>query len=137
MSQISKTVVRALKKAQDEYPYFSRGFQALTFVESDQVPTMGVDKYWRVYYNPTFCEENKISLYNVIRHELEHLLREHEARIQHRNHDGWNIACDAEINDGIDLLPPDCVRPVSLNAPDHKTAEYHYDKIPHQRPHCS
>ncbi len=38
-------------------PYLSRGMWALTWVFTDQVPTMAVDRRWRVYVNPAHVAE--------------------------------------------------------------------------------
>ena len=130
MSQTNTALIYAIKQAQEEYPYYSRGFQALTFVPDERVPTMGVDKYWRVYYNPTWCTKNVHTLYNVVRHELEHLLRDHAGRRGVRGPELWNVACDMEINDELSPLPLGACLPDSINEPDHKTAEYYYSKIP-------
>lgn len=56
-------------------------------------------------------------------HEVEHLIRAHATRRGDRDAHLWNMACDFEINDGIDmpgsdlLLPPDfCPTPAKQRA---------------------
>jgi predicted metal-dependent peptidase len=103
----------AFLKASIHYPYYARGFAALTPIESDSVvdfmgnPTFAVDKYWRFYYHPKALEGPlRFEMWHILRHELEHLLRAHPER--HKNRQGvmWNIACDMEINDDIPFAAP-------------------------------
>lgn len=101
--------------------------RALTPVFTDRVPTMAVDKYFRVYANPDFILEmiemaKNVSAENpcaacgdsqhhpiayvagVICHEAWHPLREHHVRAQDAeltNFYIWNIATDMEINDDL------------------------------------
>ena len=55
MDNITKGFIEAAKR----YPYYSKGFAALTIIKSDKIPTAGVDKYWRIYINE--------SLYQLVR----------------------------------------------------------------------
>jgi predicted metal-dependent peptidase len=85
------------------FPYFSKAIFTLKSVESFDLPTMGVDKYWRLYYNPEFtCKLNKSEILGVLLHELYHMLRNHASRCGNRNHKLWNYAADMEINDDVE-----------------------------------
>jgi len=125
-------IVRALYQASIAYPYYTKGFMAMKIVETDKIPTAGVDKYWRLYINPKFAADNKYFLVAIMRHELEHLIREHSERINLRNHYKWNIACDIEINADIEELKKagDYWTPDSIKCEPGKTAEFYYEKLP-------
>ena len=96
---------------------------------------MAVDKAWRLYYNPmTVTRWSVPEIAGVLYHEICHLLRDHAGRgsvgtWQTDGH-GWNIACDAEINDDILAegfpLPDGPVTPKWLGAEDGLTAEEYY-----------
>lgn len=116
------------------YPYLGRGFAALRptqrEVRSGGVLTVAVDESWRLYWTPEAlarlsAEGNHPA--EVMRHELEHLLREHADRRGHRDPQAWNTAADAEINDDLraeDL--PGAVYPEDLGAERGRTAEEYY-----------
>ncbi len=128
------TIHNALYKATIKYPYYGRGFAALTPVEKEirinGEYTIGIDKYWRIYWSEKALEKYKYHLEDVMCHELEHLLREHAERCESRDPRPWNFATDAEINDDLTELPSDCVTPSLLKLEDGKTAEYYYDNLP-------
>jgi predicted metal-dependent peptidase len=101
-------------------PYLATALYALHIVESRQVPTMGVDRYWRCYVSPAFVDCTPVEeLASVLVHEVSHLLRDHHGRSDRfaREHDltgpaerlRMNIAADAEIND--DAFGDGLVRP--------------------------
>ena len=69
--------------------------------------TMGVDKHWRLAYDPEFVDNtSEGELACVILHELLHLLNEHHQRFEDEAQDptdpkqqrDWNIAADFSIN---------------------------------------
>lgn len=126
-----KRISRALYKATQRYPYYARGFAALTpvkkLIKSGGRATVGVDKNWRLYFSDEALEEFKYSEASVMCHELEHLLRDHAGRCNDRNQKVWNIACDAEINDDIESMPPWCVMPQDLGLDNGLCAEEYYD----------
>ncbi|MFI5721916.1 vWA domain-containing protein [Streptomyces cyaneofuscatus] len=93
-------------------PYLATALFALRAVESRQVPTMGVDRYWRCYVSPAFVERTPVEeLAGVWVHEVSHLLRDHHGRsdrvARQRGLTGpgerlrMNIAADCEINDDV------------------------------------
>lgn len=101
-------------------PYLATALFALHIVESQAVPTMGVDRYWRCYVSPAFVAYTPVEdLASVLVHEVSHLLRDHHGRSDRfaREHEltgpaerlRMNIAADAEINDdafGDGLVQP-------------------------------
>ncbi|MCI3275147.1 vWA domain-containing protein [Streptomyces cylindrosporus] len=93
-------------------PYLATALFALHTVESRQVPTMAVDRYWRCYVSPGFVDRTPVEeLAGVWVHEVSHLLRDHHGRSERvareRGLTGpgerlrMNIAADFEINDDV------------------------------------
>lgn len=105
---------------------YAPAISALTPVRNDNIPTMCVDKYYRVYFNanklfewkdmaeqvsketPCHCgatEHHPLAyIAGVIYHEAQHPLRRHHLRAESLgvNKDSarrWNYATDCEIND--------------------------------------
>jgi len=104
---------------------YKAAIDALTPIETSSVPTMGVDKFFRVYYNPDFImslivdaeavsEENPCKMCGatshiryayiagIIWHEAQHPLRKHRERFAEKgfsNRNKWSAATDCEIND--------------------------------------
>jgi predicted metal-dependent peptidase len=139
---MTMTIAKALFQATNKYPYYARGFSALTPVKIEKSPafsTFGVDKYWRLYYSDEALEEYKRNIEAIMCHELEHLLREHSSRKNHRSdHKRWNIACDLEINDDIEDLPSDACFVEQFGLEEGNLAEFYYDKVPeNQCQNCS
>ncbi|MFB8143016.1 vWA domain-containing protein [Streptomyces parvus] len=93
-------------------PYLATALFALHTVESREVPTMAVDRYWRCYVSPSFVARTPVEeLAAVWVHEVSHLLRDHHGRsdrvARQRGLTGpgdrlrMNIAADCEINDDV------------------------------------
>ncbi|MFB8182705.1 VWA-like domain-containing protein [Streptomyces sp. NPDC055966] len=110
-------------------PYLATALFALRPVESRQVPTMGVDRYWRCYVSAAFVDRTPVAeLAAVWVHEVAHLLRDHHGRgdrvARERGLTGpaerlrMNIAADCEINDDVYgdglVCPEDAVTPGKL-----------------------
>nr|WP_244172557.1 VWA-like domain-containing protein [Streptomyces europaeiscabiei] len=119
-------------------PYLATALFALHTVESRQVPTMGVDRYWRCYVSPDFVDRTPVEeLAGVWVHEVSHLLRDHHGRsdrvAKERGLTGpgerlrMNIAADCEINDdafGDGLVKPQgAVDPAYLRLPEGQLME--------------
>jgi predicted metal-dependent peptidase len=77
----------------------------MTVVETERVPTMGVDAHWRLYVNPQFLDGQTLTQAATIiaAHEVEHLLRDHHARFKDIPGSAMlkNVAMDLEINDDL------------------------------------
>ncbi|MEV5582509.1 vWA domain-containing protein [Streptomyces parvus] len=93
-------------------PYLATALFALHTVETREVPTMAVDRYWRCYVSPSFVARTPVEeLAGVWVHEVSHLLRDHHGRsdrvARQRGLTGpgdrlrMNIAADCEINDDV------------------------------------
>lgn len=119
------------------YPYLSDAIMSITLVASEKVPTMGVDKYWRCYYNPaTVSSWSNGNICAVLIHEVCHLVRRHAKRAL-PPHELWNIATDMEINDSLifidkntDVKLPDFLYlPSTYGLKDDEAAEDYYDYL--------
>ncbi|MGI5035692.1 DUF2201 family putative metallopeptidase [Streptomyces sp. JAC128] len=107
-------LLAARYRAAADRPYLASALYALTVVASDEVPTMGVDRYWRCYVSPGFVDRTPVAeLAAVWVHEVAHLLRDHHGRAEllppadRRDRHRVNVAQDCEINDDLiaDGLP--------------------------------
>ncbi|MEU7082622.1 VWA-like domain-containing protein [Streptomyces sp. NPDC046409] len=107
-------LLAARYRAAADRPYLASALYALTVVASDDVPTMGVDRYWRCYVSPGFVDRTPVAeLAAVWVHEVAHLLRDHHGRAEllppadRRDRHRVNVAQDCEINDDLiaDGLP--------------------------------
>jgi len=91
-------------------PYLSRGLFAMTFVESTEVPTLGIDAHWRVYANPDYIAKcaSEGTLVGEVLHECLHPTLRHGPRAKTCNatdHAHWNGCADAELDQRIEGLP--------------------------------
>ena len=133
----SRALQAARVRASYQRAYFAPALFTLVPVRTDQIASMAVDKYWRLYYNDAWVaahsvEENAA----VLIHEVSHLLREHDSRKQAasvRNENLWNTAADCEINDDLlaeDLpLPDDPPRPGKYGLANGENTETYYRKL--------
>ena len=98
-------IAKARWKAPEKFPYLGKAIWSLSFVVTDKVPTMAVDKKFRVYVNPEHVREciaestdkNKIEvlLAGVI-HEALHPTLRHAHRgeiVRAVDKERWNHAC--------------------------------------------
>jgi predicted metal-dependent peptidase len=122
----------ALLGAAVSRPYYGRALSALTVVETDAVPTIGVTSRWHLLVNPTWfgerTTEERIAL--IAQHEVEHLLRQHALRFEGREGHHANAAADLEINDDATGLPPGGWHPATCGFPEGLLAEEYYDLLP-------
>jgi predicted metal-dependent peptidase len=134
----SRALQSARVRAAYQRAYFAPALFSLTPVATDQIGSMAVDAYWRLYYNETWVathtvEENA----TLLIHEVSHLLRDHESRRKARgarDHRRWNTAGDCEINDDLHdeglPLPGNPPLPAMFGLPSGKNAEVYYDQLP-------
>lgn len=140
-------------KAIASAPYLATAIWNMTPVKMEGLKSgdrggMGVDKYWRLYYDPAVFEVWTMEeVSEVIKHEVWHLLRNHAGRAKAMGmsdedfsadslnmHKMWNYAADCEINDDLrdegGPLPEGCIYPDSpFNFPCGLTAEEYFDLI--------
>ena len=125
-------------------PYLSKALWALQPVAAPDLGTLGVDKWWRLYYDPVVCEQwTPDEVMAVLYHELGHLLRSHHARAEaiQAQPQVWNVAGDCAVNSGLAaekiVLPQitkgnqkgQAVFPSTFNLPDGLLTEEYYDKL--------
>lgn len=118
-------LLAARRVAVSACPYLATALHAMSIVPTYDVPTMGVDRYWRCYVSPAFVALHDLpDLAYVWLHEVAHLVRDHHARagalrqrsLRHglapgtpvldptrprREQLRLNLAMDLEINDDL------------------------------------
>lgn len=121
------------------FPYLSHAIFSMVPVETTQVSTLAVDRYWRLYYNPDYCRAlTPKQLASVLFHEVNHLIRNHSDRFDQLNETmRANIATDLEINDDIRSikeleLPDGAIFPSTFNLPNKLSAEEYFDRLENQ-----
>jgi len=136
-------LVKARVKLQKEKPFWSYLTMNLTFVETKDLPTAGVDAYGNLYFNPEYIDTlSDEEIKGVLAHEVMHCALEHLDRGKGKQPDLCNISQDAVINaiilkDGFQL-PKGVILPTN-NSIDlfgirfkkltEKTSEEVYDKL--------
>ncbi|MFU8841533.1 MAG: DUF2201 family putative metallopeptidase [Nitriliruptoraceae bacterium] len=118
-------------------PYLASALFEAVPVRSPDLDTFAVDAGWRLYVGVPALERWSVEeVAGVLLHEVGHLLRDHHARHaeqEHHDHDRWNLAADAEINDDLVAaripLPGRPVTPERLGAPDGDLAERYYHRL--------
>ncbi len=129
MSEASEKVERCAAKMLLGYPWWASLFLLLRRVETDGVPTMGVDGT-HLFFNPKFTLSlSEAECLGVLLHECAHVALLHPFRRRYRDPLLWNVAADAAANallaaDNI-TLPHGCIPPASLDL----TAEEIYDSL--------
>lgn len=106
MARIPDDLVAVKMLAFELRPFFGSAYHSLIPVEAKGLGTVGVDEFWRLYYDPAvFTEWTMQEQVGAMYHEISHLLRDHPRRAKAMgssvNHRLWNIAADLEINDDI------------------------------------
>src|SRR3990167_6690353 len=85
-------------------PYLSKALWALQPIAVPEFGTMGVDRWWRLYYDPELCERwTPDQIAAVLYHEIGHLLRNHAERCEaiQVHPKVFNIAGDCALNCGL------------------------------------
>lgn len=91
-------------RAIETMPYLSSALMVMVPTRSKALPTLAVDKRWRMYWNPDFVQSLSVEeCAGAWLHEVGHLLREHSSRWEalsepNERHRLWNCAGDAAIN---------------------------------------
>ena len=80
---------------------YSSIYSIINTQESLDIDTLELDD-GKLLYNPKFIENLTIpELTFIIVHEIGHFLLLHEYRVEDRDLDIWNVACDLYINKAI------------------------------------
>lgn len=94
-------------RAVEIQPYLSTALYAMKPVRDKRIATLGVDKFWRMYWNPEFLLTLTVDQAAACwLHEVGHLLRTHSDRFMALNepmyrHPLFNKAGDAAINQDL------------------------------------
>ncbi len=114
-----------------ERPYLASAAWALQPIPRPGLKTLGVDRYWRLYYDPAVLTEWSVEgIEAILYHEICHLLRNHAERMKDFDPRLSNVAADAEINDDLIReklkfpVPP--LTPQSIGMPENLLAEEYY-----------
>ena len=95
-------IIKAKAFLNKSHPFFARIILSMRSEEcknKEELPTMGVTKYGRLYWNPDFVNGlNLEELKAVLAHETMHVATLTFDRQKHRDHQLWNIATDIAIN---------------------------------------
>lgn len=140
MTPMPVKLAAARFKLADRRPYFAHALWSMQFIARPGMGTIGIDQWWRVYYDPAKVETwTHDELVGLLYHELGHVLRDHASRakalgVGRLNHGAWNACADAEQNPRIIgeqfTLPEGGVYPATLNQPNGRLAEEYYANLP-------
>ena len=92
-------------------PYLATAIFAMSPIFASGSGTMGTDRHWRLYIDPSVFEKWSIEeAGSVLIHEAHHLIRDHSERahdlgVDDTQHHRFNVAADFEINDDLRGLP--------------------------------
>lgn len=134
--------LRAVEGA-NGFPYLSDALFALVPVITENVETLAVDRWGRLYVNPTYfdsCTADQGAV--VLVHEVWHLLLRHFERADKlhpplEDADLINIAQDCEINIKDNLkarLPGNCCHPKDFGLPERGLFEEYYHLLKKSHP---
>ena len=142
MNKSSKALLKARRRASQIWPYGTFGILSMIPVETTAVPTMGVDKYWRLYYNPEYLQKLPVDeAAGIILHELSHLIYFHHHRCERllgfrpsaANLYLWNVGGDLAINSVLGIegvkLPPNGCSPKGFQFPENRHVEWYYAEL--------
>lgn len=105
----------------------------MKFVETDEIPTLAIDKWGRIYYNLDFVDSlSPKEAVGTLLHEIWHLMLQHFSRaskISNLAPLAWNLAGDACINrnimrEGYEMK--NCITSQVLELPDNLVEEAYY-----------
>jgi len=116
---VADRIIKAKVTLNKERPFFSYILMNFNIEQSKsekEIPTMGVNKYGRLYWNEDFVKKlSQDELEAVLAHEALHVATLTFSRQDKRAHMLWNIATDAVINNILMEenfhLPKDCILP--------------------------
>ena len=98
-TEIRERLTRARIQLQRKQPFFAYLVLRLEMIETKEVPTIAVDNYNHLYYNPDWLKPlSDGQLEMLLCHETLHLAFEHLVRNGTRNHLLFNCATDICIN---------------------------------------
>jgi predicted metal-dependent peptidase len=116
-----------------DHPFFASILLKYPIEARKDIPTLAIDQRGQIYYNPDFIESLPVpQIVWGLCHEVLHKVGQHMTRRNRRDHQKWNFAGDAWINDTLDQCNigqriPDCV---DIKGSAQETVENIYDKLP-------
>ena len=131
----------ALIRALEMVPYFAAALLRMRAVAAEGLGTAAIDKHWRLYLDPaTMTQWGPVTTAAVLAHETGHVLRRHAERAEAlgvSDHETWNIATDAAINEDLLRcnvpLPDSVVSPQNQNLPVNGIEEDYYTELMSRR----
>lgn len=105
MREAEKAVSRAKVRLLMAAPFFGNLLCQRPPEFTDIVDTAAVDTRGRLYVNPAFVETlagDEVEF--LLAHEVMHIVFQHALREGNRDHEVWNVAADAVINDMLKAL---------------------------------
>ena len=100
MQEIKKKIGKACVQLLLRHPFFGSLVYQHDYLVSQEVPTAGVTPDGLMLFNPDFVETcSREELMFLVAHEVMHVVFAHALRRGHRDHELYNIACDAVINE--------------------------------------
>lgn len=118
-----------------DHPFFASILLKRKLTPRNDLPTLAVNARGDIFYNEKFIEGLTVpQVVWGLCHEIGHVVGQHALRKKHRDHQKWNYAGDAWINDMLD----DCgvgqriPNTVDMKGSKDKTTETIYDELPDQ-----
>lgn len=119
-----------------DHPFFASILLQFPLQPDERIPTACVNAYGQIRYNPVWLEQFDVpEIIFVLAHECMHYMYMHLLRRFGRDAQGWNIACDAVINEtlkktGVGRMPNEGIE---LDGAETKTPEEVYANMPKQQ----
>ena len=136
---------KAIQEIVFKYNAYAPIISSFRIVYSNEIPTMGVDKYARLMINPDFVVKQQTYMKGIIIHEVLHVFFGHTTDTRSKlaytddaqHNKIANIAEDCAINQFIrEDLPKETINPSTLSEmlgnirlEYNESSEYYYDKI--------
>lgn len=129
--------------AVESAPYLAHALFSVRPVAAVGLATFAVDRHWRLYVDPaSLADWGAQQAGAVLVHEVNHLIRDHAGRADALpgpvDHERWNYATDAAINDDLIAaglpLPEWVVTPAALGLLEQGIEEAYYAAITPQPP---
>ena len=132
---IEKAIINLISDPRDKDNCFYGHIIAQCYINIDEKfdGIAGVG-YWNdkfnLYINPDLFKLFSIDEQKAILiHEAMHIIFNHFSRQEEKDHEKWNIATDAAINQFIKNIPSNCILPETLCEPREMYAEFYYENI--------
>jgi predicted metal-dependent peptidase len=141
-SDEQRQLVAARLVAVEQAPFLAHALFSVAANAAEGLGTFAVDRGWRLYLDPaTLAGWGPALSGGALVHEISHLVRAHAERADALgapyDHDRWNIATDAAVNDDLIAariqLPRGAVTPAGLGLEEGGIEETYYAQLADQR----